>query len=248
MALTKSAPTAAIQRVYIDHADIIKMPSVRVATKLGLAGWWGCVAKNIADARDASNRPLTSPLKWRPKMTSTPENPENWLSSAHRWSQCFYSAYYEKDAPPRRAGRWSIMRAADALRDIYPDATVVTKDAEGEVDADGVILIGEYIDRVADMISFERHGWTYTGAEVESELAKMPVRGSADLVLLFKNVGQTAALHRRFKDGRTGRAERAACASTGVDTLPSPGRHGRMDGGRLSHHRGHPLLRRHGCA
>ena len=50
---------AAIQRVYIDHADIIKMPSVRVAmTKLGLAGWWGCVAKNIADARDASNRPL----------------------------------------------------------------------------------------------------------------------------------------------------------------------------------------------
>ena len=50
---------AAIQRVYVDHADIIKMPSVRVAmSKLGLAGWWGCVAKNIADARDASNKPL----------------------------------------------------------------------------------------------------------------------------------------------------------------------------------------------
>jgi len=50
---------AAIQRVYVDHADIIKMPSVRVAmSKLGVAGWWGCVAKNIADARDASNRPL----------------------------------------------------------------------------------------------------------------------------------------------------------------------------------------------
>ncbi len=50
---------AAIQRVYVDHADIIKMPSVRVAmSKLGVAGWWGCVAKNIADARDASNKPL----------------------------------------------------------------------------------------------------------------------------------------------------------------------------------------------
>ena len=50
---------AAIQRVYVDHADTIKMPSVRVAmSKLGLAGWWGCVAKNIAAARDASNRPL----------------------------------------------------------------------------------------------------------------------------------------------------------------------------------------------
>lgn len=50
---------AAIQRVYIDHADIIKMPSVRVAmSKLGVAGWWRCVAKNIAEARDASNRPL----------------------------------------------------------------------------------------------------------------------------------------------------------------------------------------------
>ena len=53
---------AAIQRVYIDHADIIKMPSVRVAmSKLGVAGWWGCVAKNIADARDASNRPFSLP-------------------------------------------------------------------------------------------------------------------------------------------------------------------------------------------
>ncbi len=50
---------AAIQRVYVDHADIIKMPSVRVAmSKLGVQGWWGCVAKNIADARDASNKPL----------------------------------------------------------------------------------------------------------------------------------------------------------------------------------------------
>ena len=50
---------AAIQRVYVDHADIIKMPSVRVAmSKLGVAGWWGCVAKNIAEARDASNKPL----------------------------------------------------------------------------------------------------------------------------------------------------------------------------------------------
>ena len=50
---------AAIQRVYTDHADIIKMPSVRVAmSKLGVAGWWGCVAKNIAEARDASNKPL----------------------------------------------------------------------------------------------------------------------------------------------------------------------------------------------
>ena len=50
---------AAIQRVYVDHADTIKMPSVRVAmSKLGVAGWWGCVAKNIADARDASNKPL----------------------------------------------------------------------------------------------------------------------------------------------------------------------------------------------
>ena len=50
---------AAIQRVYIDHADIIKMPSVRVAmSKLGVQGWWGCVAKNISDARDASNKPL----------------------------------------------------------------------------------------------------------------------------------------------------------------------------------------------
>ena len=50
---------AAIQRVYVDHAGIIKMPSVRVAmSKLGVAGWWGCVAKNIADARDASNKPL----------------------------------------------------------------------------------------------------------------------------------------------------------------------------------------------
>ena len=50
---------AAIQRVYVDHADIIKMPSVRVAmSKLGVQGWWRCVAKNIAEARDASNRPL----------------------------------------------------------------------------------------------------------------------------------------------------------------------------------------------
>ena len=50
---------AAIQRVYVDHADIIKMPSVRVAmSKLGVQGWWGCVAKNIAEARDASNKPL----------------------------------------------------------------------------------------------------------------------------------------------------------------------------------------------
>ena len=50
---------AAIQRVYVDHADVIKMPSVRVAmSKLGVQGWWGCVAKNIAEARDASNKPL----------------------------------------------------------------------------------------------------------------------------------------------------------------------------------------------
>ena len=59
---------AAIQRVYTDHADIIKMPSVRVAmSKLGVAGWWGCVAKNIADARDASNKPLDITPKEGPK-------------------------------------------------------------------------------------------------------------------------------------------------------------------------------------
>ncbi len=59
---------AAIQRVYVDHADIIKMPSVRVAmSKLGVAGWWGCVAKNIADARDASNKPLDITPKSEPK-------------------------------------------------------------------------------------------------------------------------------------------------------------------------------------
>ena len=58
---------AAIQRVYVDHADIIKMPSVRVAmSKLGVAGWWGCVAKNIADARDASNKPLDITPKREP--------------------------------------------------------------------------------------------------------------------------------------------------------------------------------------
>ena len=59
---------AAIQRVYVDHADIIKMPSVRVAmSKLGVQGWWGCVAKNIADARDASNKPLDITPKEGPK-------------------------------------------------------------------------------------------------------------------------------------------------------------------------------------
>lgn len=151
-------------------------------------------------------------------MTSTPENPrKHWLSpsSAHRWSQCFYSAYYEKDAPytsSAAAERGTLIHyhaglaVASALRDIYPDAAVVIKDAvapDGAVDADGTLLVGEYIDRVADIIGIlERQGWSYTGAEVETELAKMPVRGSADLVLRFKNgVGQTAACVVDLKTG-----------------------------------------------
>ena len=44
------------------------------------------------------------------------------------------------------------------MRDIYPDASVDIKDAdapEGAVDADGTLLVGEYIDRVADIIAIE---------------------------------------------------------------------------------------------